>query len=251
MAILPDLNPFSIGIKQFYNRFSTDSIGLLPKNAAFTPAQPYRFNVSMMFTPFSLNPISTDTSRVAQYLGINTADGLGAFSVSQSFRFLVQSIELPNIASKESTEAFSSEFGYGTFSGKYILPETNTFTINMLSTELSVHEHAFYYWLNETASQTWIYPSQPYSKATILIQNIAGATSLPTSIYMLGGCYPISIEAVKPNHNANSSGDAQTRKIIFNFNKLMIIPNVVGLASGIANAATGLLSPEPFTNGLI
>jgi hypothetical protein len=205
-------NPLETSIQQFYKRFTNNGDGgLFGDSAAYKMTQSHFFNVNMFFQPFY--------SSVLAMLAINTADPVGG----QSFRFLVQSIEIPNMESIDSDEAFKNEFGYGSFPGRYVIPAENKFTINLLNTEFSLHEHALYHWLNETAAQEWQYADYAFTKANIIVQMLDQKELKPTVLYIFGGAFPSSIEMIKPDH---AGGGQPTRAVSFQFNKMYIVPNV-------------------------
>lgn len=224
----------SPSLKDFYSRFSSEISNPTKGHGAYKLAKNYLFNVNILWQPWN--------SAIWPILGINTLDPTG-----QSFRLMVQSIELPNLilhdldveGSQETTSDGSdnfmkTEFGYGVVGNTVVLPEKNTFSMKILNTEFSLHEHAFYYWLNEVDSQQWLYADYPFTKATFFISAINQQTMLPNCIYILSNVFPSKIELMSFDHDNKNE---LTRKIEFNFSRLLILPNVQDLLLTVADLA--------------
>jgi len=220
-------------LNDFYSRFSSSLDNPTKGHGAYKLAQTHLFNINIFFSPFFSN--------VALALAANTID-----PTAQSFRLLVRSINIPDIlltdlgssgedGSNSDANFLRTEFGYGLIGSTAVLPETNVLSIDIASTEFSVHEHAFYYWLNEIDSQKWVYADRPFTKATIIITQNRQQDLLPGPIYIIAGAFPKSIEM--PKFDAASSNKTD-RKIDFYFSKLCIIPNIVDAAATLLDAVT-------------
>lgn len=223
-------------LKDFYYRFNDDVNKPLRGNGAWKLSQDYLFNIMFWFTPF--------LSKINGYVAANL--NFDPFALTMQF----QSIEIPklmlhslnvegeNVGSGDTSDDqyVRTEFGYGAIGNTVVLPESNTFSAEILNTEFSLHEHAFYYWLQEIDTQQWIYKDFPFTRATAIIRCLNSRNHNTGAAYLLSNVYPTSIELKQFNHDADQS--AITRKIEFNFSRLIILPNVDNIIGMMRDVAT-------------
>lgn len=202
---------------QFYNRFGENNlIQERPLSTVFT--QPFYFDTIWSFDAGKKQSKTQkkEVSNVEKMLLASMKE-----SNSEALKFFIQSIDIPDIESYSPLESMPSEVGMASNTGLFIKPTSNTFTIEFLSTEFSLHEHVFYYWMRETTSNEWVYDYRPYTKAKIIITFLDSNTKHRMFSYILTNVFPIGISTLKPSHAGES---VPTRPVSFSFDNMYVIP---------------------------
>lgn len=197
-------------IRQFYNRMGTGPTYTADKSI-YNIAYKHYFDIEFNFKP--------DYSNVSKILQNSLVE-----SNNEALKFLVQGIEIPDIGTNESVDDLMTELGGSILPGLTTVPDDQVFTIEFLSTEFSLHEHAMYYWLRETTSNEWMYDVRPYSKCDMTIQLLDNKSGSPIYGYKLYNAYPIKIETVNVHH---SFDDTMTRTVAFAFDVMSVIPSKI------------------------
>jgi len=141
-------------------------------------------------------------------------------SNTDSIKYFIQNVELPDIETFSPMDSSFTEFGMVANTGIIVKPSSNSFSIDFLSSEFSLHEHIFYYWLKETTSHHWSYPDRPYTKANLRVVFFDSSTKKDMFSYVLTNLFPTGIETLKPTHQ---STDTNTRKVTFAFDNMYVI----------------------------
>ena len=213
------LNSNTDTLLQFHNRFGTNSV-FLPDKKTFIIRTCNYFSVGFKFYPI--------TSKVSNLFCQSLMN-----KTSEDLKYFVQEVTLPNIKVPSDAQATGTAFMQGSFAGHIVQPNARVFDINFLTTEFSLHDHCFYYWLKETVSNKWIYidnlsPDQcrPYTKADILISFTSMKSNELLHSIILTECFPIEIEAPKINQKMDS--DSPVRKVTFAFNNIYVTSPFTG-----------------------
>lgn len=113
--------------------------------------------------------------------------------------FYIQKITLPNIAVDTSLKS-KSYFGSITIPGHTVNSSPLTLKMSIINTKASLHERIFYPWLREVTLPYWVYESQPYTTATIII-DFGKHMDLQ---YVFTGCRPVKITSVQADQSADA-----------------------------------------------
>jgi hypothetical protein len=242
---LPNLNQVALGnmlsqqlgatsqedsILQFYSRFGQDN--LLQERALSTVLiKPYYFRVEMV-----LSPNSEEVSKVIKLIR-NTVRS----SSHADIKYYIQSINIPDITSYSPVESVASEFGMTSNPGLFVKASQNNFTIQFLSTEFSLHEHAFYYWLSETTSNRWCYWHRPFTKADIYVHFFDSDSKKTLFSYCFANCFPSGIETLSPSHEPSTS---ITRGVDFTFDMMYVRPSTEYVQSRLSRAFDKYIGDE-------
>jgi hypothetical protein len=192
-------------ITQFFNRFGTDS-AIQEKLLTTVIQRPYYFNNSWSFVP--------NESKVKQIFKNSTKE-----RDTQAMKYFIQGIQIPDFDSFAPEGPKDTYFGPASQTGIYIKPTSNEFTVDFLSTEFSLHEHVFYYWLRETTADRWQYDERPFSKCILRIAFFDSDKRKRLFDYVLKNVYPIAIETLSPSH---SSSEKITRTVTFAFDCMYV-----------------------------
>lgn len=192
-------------LAKFYSNISTGT-GL--SGSAFKPAQTYYFRTNFTFTPAK--------SIVFNRLRTSFLD-----TSAEVTKFLVRKADLPNFTLQKyknplSSELFEHEMGFMGSPG-LALPSSNMFDITFMSTERSLHEYIFYYWMREAAATYWSYDDYPFTTATVTFDFLDAAQNKPYMSYIYTGVYPIDIQTLQPNQVANQDFDRIVKFEFCNF----------------------------------
>jgi len=190
---------------QFFNRFGTDS-GLQEKVLATVIQKPYYFNCIWTFKPFQ--------SKIEQLFVNSTRE-----RSLEAMKYFIQSIDLPDFEGYLDPGTTSTYYGNVSNTGIYIQPTANTFTVDFLSTEFSLHEHVFYYWLRETTANDWQYRDRPFTKCVLRIGFFDSEDKKRMFEYVIKNVYPTSIETLKPSHDGT---EKLTRRVTFAFDCMYV-----------------------------
>ena len=190
---------------QFFNRFGTDS-SLQEKILATVIQKPYYFNCIWSFKPKG--------SRVEQLFIKSTKE-----RDVEAMKYFIQGIDLPDFEGYLTPDAESTYYGNVSNTGIYIQPTANTFTVDFLSTEFSLHEHVFYYWLRETTANEWQYDNRPFTKCILRIGFFDSEDKKKMFEYVLKNVYPIGIETLSPSH---AGEEVLTRRVTFAFDCMYV-----------------------------
>lgn len=196
-------------ILQFYNRFSENNL-LQERPLSTVLAKPYYFTCIWSFVPKEV------VSKVEKMLTVSMKE-----SNTESLKYFIQSVDLPDIESYSTVDPIPNEFGMVSNAGIFVKPSSNQFTINFLSTEFSLHEHVFYYWLREATSNEWVYDERPFTKAKLQVTFLDSRTRKHMFSYVLTNVFPASISTLKPSHAGES---IVTRPVVFNFDNIYVLP---------------------------
>ena len=190
---------------QFFNRFGTDS-GLQEKVLATVIQKPYYFNCIWTFKPFQ--------SKIEQLFVNSTRE-----RSLEAMKYFIQSIDLPDFEGYLDPGTTSTYYGNVSNTGIYIQPTANTFTVDFLSTEFSLHEHVFYYWLRETTANDWQYRDRPFTKCVLRIGFFDSEDKKRMFEYVIKNVYPTGIETLKPSHDGT---EKLTRRVTFAFDCMYV-----------------------------
>jgi hypothetical protein len=189
-------------LSKFYSNFSTKT-GL--SSSAYKLAQNYYFR-----TTFTFNPVN---SFVFNRLKSSLVD-----ISAEPIKFLVQRADLPNFTlqkHKNPPDSNLSEHEWGYINSPGLaLPDSDMFDIAFLSTERSLHEDVFYYWMREAAATFWTYENQPFTTANVTFEFLDAKYTRPYLNYIFTGVYPINIKLMDPNQLKN---DEFQRVVKFQF----------------------------------
>jgi hypothetical protein len=214
------LNSNNDNLLQFHNRFGTNSV-FLPDKKTFVIRTLNYFSVGFKFYPV--------TSKVLNLFSLSLMA-----KTPDDLKYFVQSVSVPSIKVPQDTQTAGTGFMQGSIAGHIVAPSERTFNISFLNTEFSLHEHCFYYWLKETASNHWIYTQppllpgecRPYTKADILISFTSMKTNELLHSIILTECFPISISA--PDVNQKMESDSPSRDVTFAFNNIYVNSPFIG-----------------------
>ena len=195
----------SDNIVQFFNRFGTDS-AIQEKLLSTVIQRPYYFNNIWTFLPLN--------SKVKQIFLGSTKE-----RTAEAMKYFIQNIQIPDFDSFAPEEPKDTYFGPVSNTGIYIKPTSNTFSVDFLSTEFSLHEHVFYYWLKETTANEWRYDERPFTKCILRIGFFDSDKKKKLFDYVLKNVYPISIETLKPSHDG---AEKVTRTVTFAFDCMYV-----------------------------
>jgi hypothetical protein len=194
---------------QFFNRFGENNL-IQDRPLATVIAQPYYFNVQWTFNA------GIDRSNVESLLMASIKE-----SSTDALKYFVQGVELPDLVSYSPIEPVASEFGMASNPGLFVKPSENTFKVQFMSTEFSLHEHVFYYWLREATDSTWAYADRPFTKAKLQVTFLDSRSKKRMFSYVLTNVYPQLISTLKPNHSPESQ---LTRGVTFAFDNMYVLP---------------------------
>lgn len=215
------INSNNDNLLQFHNRFGTNSVFLPDKKTFIIRTQNY-FSVAFKFIPGNSKVLNLFSTTLME----KNADAL---------KYFIQEVKLPNIRSFNKESQVGAGFMEGSIAGHLVIPEARTFSISFLNTEFSLHEHCFYYWLKETATNRWIYTDikddsdminvKPYSKADILISFTSMKTNELLHSIILTDCFPIQVNTPDINQKMEPN---LTREVQFAFNNIYVSSPFVG-----------------------
>jgi hypothetical protein len=214
------LNSNNDNLLQFHNRFGTDSV-FLPDKKTFIIRTVNYFSVGFKFYPV--------TSKVSNLFSLSLMS-----KTYEDLKYFVQEVTLPNIRVPTEQQVVGTAFMQGSIPGHLVVPETRLFDISFLTTEFSLHEHCFYYWLKETTTNKWIYIAEqlndyeccPFTKADILISFTSMKTNELLHSIILTDCFPVTIAT--PTVNQTLVTENPSRKVTFAFNNIYVSSPFVG-----------------------
>lgn len=130
--------------------------------------------------------------------------------------YYVQNIKMPSIkmqdGGKTKVQPFFGEFPV---TGLYSQPDNNKITMTILNTKLPLIERIFYPWMKEINLPFWVYNTQPYTTADIVVD-----FNKHTDIqYVFVGCKPSNISLITASQQNNQSF---TRDVEFIFDAMII-----------------------------
>lgn len=128
--------------------------------------------------------------------------------------YYIQNAQLPAITTQDGG---SAETLYGDFpiTGRYVKPQSNNFSLNILNTKAPLMERIFYPWMREVSLPVWSYNDQPYTTADIRI----GFEKHADVAYRFVNARPSNIDTYQPSNESNSS---ITRQVTFIFDYLFV-----------------------------
>ena len=97
----------------------------------------------------------------------------------------IQNIILPNI-SINGEEEVTTLVGKFPVPGNLVIPDNNTFNMEIVNVEAPIQENIFYPWMRETTLPFWSYDNQPFTTATITVD----LTEHSNIKYKFFGCRP-------------------------------------------------------------
>jgi hypothetical protein len=98
----------------------------------------------------------------------------------------IQRVVIPNIQI-EGGEDVTTLLGKFPVPGNLVIPDNNTFSMEIVNVEQPIIENVFYPWMRETTLPKWSYEGQPYTTARITID----FTEHANVVYYFYGCRPI------------------------------------------------------------
>lgn len=128
--------------------------------------------------------------------------------------YYIQNAQLPAITTQDGGTA---ETLYGDFpiTGRYVKPQSNNFSLNILNTKAPLMERIFYPWMREVSLPVWSYDKQPYTTADVRI----GFEKHADVAYRFVNARPSNIDTYQPSNESNSS---ITRQVTFIFDYLFV-----------------------------
>jgi hypothetical protein len=214
------LNSNNDNVLQFLNRFGTNSV-FLPDKKTFIIRTVNNFSVEFKFQPIS--------SKVLKLFSLSLMS-----KNADDLKYFIQEVTLPNIRVPIEQQVVGTGFMQGSIPGHLVIPEARTFDISLLTTEFSLHEHCFYYWLKETVSNKWIYvaehndfDSRPFTKADIKISFTSMKTNELLHSIVLTDCFPVTIAV--PTINQTLVTESPSRKVSFAFNNIFVSSTFTGI----------------------
>ena len=128
--------------------------------------------------------------------------------------YYIQNAQLPAITTQDGGTA---ETLYGDFpiTGRYVKPQSNTFSLNFLNTKAPLIERIFYPWMREVSLPVWSYDNQPYTTADVRI----GFEKHADVGYRFVNARPSNIDTYQPSNESNT---AITRQVTFIFDYLFV-----------------------------
>ena len=202
---------------QFYNRFAENNI-LQDRSLSTVLARPYLFETIWSFNTGSQDKSNGEIERSnVERLLMATLNE----SNTESLKYFIQNIIVPEIDTYAPGESVASEFGMSRNPGLFVKPSSNEFTIQFLSTEFSLHESVFYYWLRETTSNVWVYKNRPFTKAKLLITFLDSRRKHRMFSYLMTNVFPLNITTLKPSQENEME---LTRDVTFAFDNMYVIP---------------------------
>lgn len=128
--------------------------------------------------------------------------------------YYIQNAQLPAITTQDGGTA---ETLYGDFPiiGRYVKPQSNNFSLNILNTKAPLMERIFYPWMREVSLPVWSYNNQPYTTADVRI----GFEKHADVAYRFVNARPSNIDTYQPSNESNS---AITRQVTFIFDYLFV-----------------------------
>lgn len=214
LANVVNLQGGDSNLRQFYSRIGQNATYFADKSV-YKIAQKHYFDVEFNFKP------SNSESVVEQIFKKSLVE-----SNTNNLKFLIQGIDIPDISTFKPTTRIVTELGVGSLPGVVTIPTEEMFMIHFLSTEFSIHEHAIYYWLNETTSDLWKYGTRPFTKCDITVRLLDQRRGDQIFGYKLYNAYPTKIETVNVKHESDPS---YTRAVSFLFDTMAVIssPTIV------------------------
>ena len=204
-------------LRQFYNRMGQNPTYFADKSV-YKLAKKHYFDVQFNFKPVvSIEDPKSPTSEVEKIFRSSLVE-----SNVDNLKYLIQGIDIPDIMTHKPTTRIVTELGVGSLPGIVTIPSEEMFTIHFLSTEFSLHEHAIYYWLNETTSDKWLYKERPFTKCDITVRLLDQKRGDQIFGYKLYNAYPTKIETVNVKHEMDSS---LTRSVSFLFDTMSVLPS--------------------------
>lgn len=159
--------------------------------------------------------------------------------------FYVQNITIPQIKLEDGGTS-ETQIGKFPVNGRFVMPDSNVLTMNVINTKLPLMELLFYPWMREVTLPYWSYNNAPYTTATVEVD-----MSKHTDIqYMFYGCRPSQIQSMTPTQEPDST---ITRDVSFVFDYMFIksksfktsesvMDKLLGAAAGLASAAGNMLN---------
>lgn len=126
----------------------------------------------------------------------------------------IQRIVIPNIQI-EGGEDVTTLIGKFPVPGNLVIPDNNTFSMEVVNVESPVIENIFYPWMRETTLPKWSYEGQPYTTARITID----FTEHANVVYYFYGCRPTQIQLIHPDQSQTSN---LTRSVTFAFDFMTV-----------------------------
>ena len=200
-------------LRQFYNRMGQNATHFADKSV-YKLAKKHYFDVEFNFKPSNASVVESILKSSLVETDIN------------NLKYLIQGIDIPDIMTHSPVTRIVTEVGVGSLPGVVTIPSEEMFMIHFLSTEFSLHEHALYYWLNETTSDKWNYKERPFTKCDITVRLLDQKRGDQIFGYKLYNAYPTKIETVNVKHELDTT---LTRSVSFLFDTMSVIssPTIV------------------------
>ena len=146
-------------------------------------------------------------------LGMTRSEGT-KYQLVLDLSYYIQNAQLPAITTQDGGTA---ETLYGDFpiTGRYVKPQSNNFSLNILNTKAPLMERIFYPWMREVSLPVWSYNNQPYTTADIRI----GFEKHADVAYRFVNARPSNIDTYQPSNESNTP---ITRQVTFIFDYLFV-----------------------------
>lgn len=142
---------------------------------------------------------------------ITTTKDTMSFTFDISFSIYIQRVTLPQIEVQGSEEV-TTLVGKFPVPGNIVVPSSNSFSMDIINTNLPVLENVFYPWMRETTLPIWSYDTQPFTTADITFD----FTEHANFKYHFFGCRPTQIFLLQPEQQPLTNPVRQVQ-FVFDF----------------------------------
>lgn len=158
--------------------------------------------------------------------------------------YYIQSITIPQLKIPDGGKS-TTLLGEFPVNGTYIIPDSNQIQMDVLNTRLPLIDRLFYPWMREVTSPFWVYDTQPYTTATILV-DFSKHTDL---CYLFYGCRPTQLQMIQASQTNDTS---LKRQVTFLFDYMFVVSKMttmdstrtrlLGAGKTLFNAASNVLN---------
>lgn len=120
----------------------------------------------------------------------------------------------------DGAEQSDSMVGKFSIPGRMLVPDNNTFSMEVVNVKSPVLENVFYPWMRETTLPYWSYEEEPFTTATVTIDFQPHSDT----VYKFYGCRPQQIQLIQPDQSPSFN---LTRNVTFAFDFMTITSNGV------------------------
>ena len=158
--------------------------------------------------------------------------------------YYIQSITIPQLKIPDGGKS-TTLFGEFPINGTFVIPDSSQLQMEVLNTRLPLIDRLFYPWMREVTSPFWVYDSQPYTTATIMV-DFSKHTDL---CYVFSGCRPSQLQMIQPSQTNETS---LKRQVTFIFDYMFVLSKMttmdsttdrlLGAGGTLFNAASNVLN---------